>query len=127
MTNTLVKLPPYPMQPYITNGCDERGGFIETPRLTKLMHDACVWNACLAAVAQANTAKGPKIQTEVRHSISKNAWNVCGVTLGATYKIARCPYHITGNNEKVDQMNRTEAFEHATFISDCFNLSNKTK
>ena len=67
--------------------------------------------------------KNPKIQTKVVHSQTKSAWNVVGVSLGAKYKIARIPY-MTDANEVLDARNRTEAFEHAEFISFCFNNSN---
>ena len=36
----------------------------------------------------------PKQKTEVKHSQSKNAWNVVGTGLGEKYKIARVPYEV---------------------------------
>lgn len=64
----------------------------------------------------------PKISTRVVHSKTQSAWNVIGATLGAKLKIARCPYVICGD-DFVDSKNREEAFEHAQFISYCFNNS----
>lgn len=66
--------------------------------------------------------KNPKIKTKVVHSQTKSAWNVIGENLGGKYKIARVPY-VCVENENVTDRNRIEAFEHATFISYCFNLS----
>ena len=36
--------------------------------------------------------KGTKAPWEVKHSVSKTAFNVVGTNLGRKYKIARCPY-----------------------------------
>jgi hypothetical protein len=66
--------------------------------------------------------KNPKIKTKVVHSQTKSAWNIVGETLGGKYKIARVPYLVFENQELSDR-NRLEAFEHATFISYCFNNS----
>lgn len=68
--------------------------------------------------------KNPKIKTRVVHSQTKSAWNVIGENLGDKYKIARVPYLALGNQELSDR-NRIEAFEHATFISYCFNHSDR--
>lgn len=62
------------------------------------------------------------IKKKVVHSESKTAWNVIGTSLGRKYKIARCPYLIT-NNEIIDTIEKSEAFRHAKFISQCFNKS----
>lgn len=65
----------------------------------------------------------PKIKTKVVHSLSKSAWNVIGeYPLGGKYKIARVPY-LCIDNEKITDVNRAEALNHATFISYCFNHS----
>lgn len=65
----------------------------------------------------------PKIQTRVVHSESKNAWNVIGTELGSKYKIARVPYiPVAGSNILSDREKR-EAYEHAIFISTCFNTA----
>ena len=63
-----------------------------------------------------------KIETTVKHSQTKDAWNVIGARLGGKYKVARVPYVVTGN-ESVDEYNKNEALEHATFISDCLNAA----
>lgn len=68
----------------------------------------------------------PKTKTEVRHSQTKAAWNVVGITPGLKYKIARCPY-LVSECEKTTERERKEAFEHAEFISKCFNNMNKTE
>jgi len=64
----------------------------------------------------------PELKTKVVHSQSKSAWNVVGTELARKYKIARVPY-IAINNEEITAKNRIEAFEHALFISHCFNNS----
>lgn len=66
--------------------------------------------------------KDPNIQTRIVHSQSKSAWNVVGKSLGGKYKICRVPYFVT-EDELISSRNRTEAYEHAEFISYCFNLS----
>ena len=66
--------------------------------------------------------KNPKVKTKVVHSQTKSAWNIVGESLGGKYKIARVPYFVLDNQELSDK-NRTEAFEHATFISHYFNHS----
>lgn len=68
--------------------------------------------------------KNPKIKTKVIHSQSKPAWNVVGTKLCGKYKIARVPYVVT-NNDEVNEIEKKEAFEHAEFISYCFNNSEK--
>ena len=66
--------------------------------------------------------KNPNIKTKVVHSETKSAWNVVGNKLGAKYKICRVPYIIT-ENERLNEMNKNEALEHAEYISCCFNNS----
>lgn len=69
--------------------------------------------------------KDPRINTKVVHSLSKSAWNVVSNgNWGAKFKIARCPYIVTGD-ENGDNIRRQEAYEHAEFISYCFNKSMK--
>ena len=68
--------------------------------------------------------KDPKIKTRVVHSQTKSAWNVIGDTLGGKYKIARVPY-LTYDSDEGCQRNRVEAYEHAMFISWCFNHSDE--
>jgi len=67
-----------------------------------------------------NNLKTNKMKTEVKHSESKTAWNVVGCRLGEKYKIARVPYLLIGN-EIIDTQAKSEALNHALFISDCFN------
>ena len=64
----------------------------------------------------------PNLKTKVVHSQSKSAWNVVGTEYGRKYKIARVPYVVV-NNEAVNNENRDEAYQHALFISHCFNNS----
>lgn len=66
----------------------------------------------------------PNIKTTIVHSRTKSAWNVVGTEIGKKYKIARVPYDI-GRCSVVDERNRKEAFEHAEFISYCFNNKDK--
>ena len=66
--------------------------------------------------------KNPKIKTKVIHSETKTAWNVVGISLGAKYKIARVPY-LVAHIEEMNVKWKQEAFEHAEFISGCFNNS----
>jgi hypothetical protein len=66
----------------------------------------------------------PTIKTKVVHSQSKEAWNVIGDSLGNKYKIARVPYLIT-KNEVQDTLAKSEALNHAIFISRCFNKSDE--
>lgn len=67
------------------------------------------------------------IKTEVKHSQSKDAWNVVSLTLGAKYKIARVPYFTDPNSEIATTRNKSEALEHATYISWCFNHEDEIK
>ena len=66
--------------------------------------------------------KNPKIKTRVVHSQTKSAWNIIGAGLGGKYKIARVPY-LVADDQEISDRNRIEAFEHAEFISYCFNHS----
>lgn len=65
----------------------------------------------------------PKIRTRVVHSESKPAWNVVGCELGTKYKIARVPYIEITNNPELALREKNEAYEHAIFISVCFNAA----
>jgi hypothetical protein len=67
-----------------------------------------------------NQPKHPNIKTKVVHSQSKSAWNVIGMSLGAKHKIAIIPYLVTGD-KVTDEKEKSEALEHAEFISFCFN------
>lgn len=64
----------------------------------------------------------PKLKTTVVHSQSKSAWNVIGTRLGGKYKIARVPYYDSGLQTQNDIREKQEAYEHAMFISTCFNV-----
>lgn len=66
--------------------------------------------------------ENPKINTKVVHSKTKAAWNIIGIKLGGKYKIARFPYLLT-ECEKLNDINKREAFNHAEFTSFCFNNS----
>jgi len=66
--------------------------------------------------------KDPNIETGVVHSSSKDAWNVIGKKLGGKYKIARVPYLVV-NDADITERNKSEAFDHAQYISACFNFS----
>ena len=66
----------------------------------------------------------PKIHTRVVHSETLNAWNVVGTIPGLKYKIARIPYEQKETmGRDFNEKEKMEAFEHATFISTCFNLA----
>jgi hypothetical protein len=67
----------------------------------------------------------PKIKTQVKHSESKNAWNIIGTRAGGKYKIARVPYLVIDDSEITNTREKAEALEHAMFISFCFNNSLK--
>lgn len=69
--------------------------------------------------------KDPKIRTKVVHSQTKPAWNVIGAIPGRKYKIARVPYLIVACDAVLSHMEKQEAFEHAEFISYCFNNSSE--
>ena len=58
--------------------------------------------------------------TKVIHSQTKQSWNIIGTNLGGKYKIARVPYLIIGD-ELHDCLEKSEALNHAMFISKCFN------
>lgn len=65
------------------------------------------------------------IKTKVVHSKTKSSWNVVGTELGKKYKIARVPYIKVDENSKATEILKNEAYEHATFISWCFNYADK--
>jgi len=67
-----------------------------------------------------------KNKTKVVHSESKDAWNVIGTLAGGKYKIARVPY-FKCDNELITTDNKSEALNHARFISKCFNNDDKIK
>ncbi len=68
------------------------------------------------------TFKGTPGPWEIKHSESKDAWNVIGTTLGGKYKVARCPYvkHdkvFTPDNFNLFQKEREEAEANAKIIA----------
>ena len=65
----------------------------------------------------------PNIKTKVKHSESKDAWNIIGDSLGDKYKIARVPYQ-KFDDEALATQHKAKALEHALFISYCFNNPN---
>lgn len=67
--------------------------------------------------------ENPNIKTKVKHSESKNAWNIIGTELGKKYKIARLPYLAIEGGEVMTEIEKSEALRHARFISFCFNNS----
>ncbi len=67
----------------------------------------------------------PELKTKVKHSKSKNAWNVIGIGLGSKHKIARIPYLIIEGNVIMSEIEKNEALRHAEFISFCFNNPSK--
>jgi hypothetical protein len=69
--------------------------------------------------------ENPNITTDVKHSESKNVWNIIGSGLGAKYKIARIPYLVIEGAEIMTEIERSNALKHAKFISFCFNNSDK--
>lgn len=66
--------------------------------------------------------RNPNIETKVVHSQTKSAWNIISTRIGDKYKIARIPY-FTSTDEQITEKERLEAFNHAEFISWCFNNS----
>ncbi len=68
--------------------------------------------------------KDPNINTKVTHSLTKAAWNVVGTQLGGKFKICRVPYLNSDiASDSLNEKNRLQAYEHAEFISYCFNHS----
>lgn len=65
--------------------------------------------------------KSPGIQTVVEHSNSKTAWYVKGITMGKKHHIARVSYVVVQDNVQLSNREKEEAYQHATFISHCFN------
>lgn len=68
--------------------------------------------------------ENPNIKTMVVHSRSESVWNVINAGLYGKHKIAEFPY-VCCDNEDIASQNRAEAFEHANFISFCFNRSSE--
>jgi len=59
----------------------------------------------------------------VKHSESKNAWNVIGTQLAGKYKIARFPYlHKELNSEEFNMKEKYESFANAIAASKAPNM-----
>ena len=71
--------------------------------------------------------ENPKIDVKIKHSESKNAWNIIGTMPGSKYKIAKVPYYQTENkdSEAFNTMQKAEALKHAEWIRFCFNNSDR--
>ncbi len=67
----------------------------------------------------------PNIKVEIKHSQSKDAWNIIGAQLGGKYKIARVPYIKIEGSKFLTKREKLEALRHAEFIAFCFNNSDK--
>ena len=67
----------------------------------------------------------PKIEVKIKHSESKDAWNIIGAVPGGKYKIARVPYYQTKDkdSEPFNTRQKAEALKHAEFIRFCLNNS----
>tara|TARA_R110000822_G_scaffold25937_9_gene78474 strand:+ start:1158 stop:1352 length:195 start_codon:yes stop_codon:yes gene_type:complete len=57
----------------------------------------------------------------VKHSKSKNAWNVVNRGLGEKYKIARFPYLVIPDADEMNEYVKNEAFELANIAADAIN------
>ena len=63
-------------------------------------------------------------KVEIKHSESKDAWNVIGTNVGSRYKIARIPYLVLKDVDYKDMTNtreKAEALKIAEFIVQSFN------
>lgn len=60
--------------------------------------------------------KGTNGPWNIKHSISKPAWNVVGKELGGRYKIARLPYLVT-NDPEIDIKENQEQYTNAKLIA----------
>lgn len=69
--------------------------------------------------------ENPNIKTKVKHSESKNAWNVVITGIGKKYKIARLPYLVIEGDCVMTDIEKSTALRQANFISFCFNNSDK--
>ncbi|PHR23563.1 MAG: hypothetical protein COA36_16665 [Desulfotalea sp.] len=69
--------------------------------------------------------ENPNTNTKVKHSESKNAWNIVAEGLGVKYKIARVPYLVIEDCEIMNEIEKSIALKHANYISYCFNNSSK--
>jgi len=61
--------------------------------------------------------KGTKGEWKVKHSESKNAFNVVGTALGGNYKIARCPYFVDNRLVEFSVRDKKECEANAKLIA----------
>jgi hypothetical protein len=65
--------------------------------------------------------KNPRIDTEIKHSVRKTAWNVNNTVLGGKRRIAVVPYIQLPDDDVFNTKMKSEALEIALFISHSFN------
>lgn len=61
--------------------------------------------------------KGTKGEWNIKHSESKDAFNVVGTIVGGKYKIARCPYFVDITLPEFSARNRSECEANAKLIA----------
>ena len=61
--------------------------------------------------------KGTKGKWEIKHSESKDAFNICGTLVGGKYKIARIPYLVTKSSIKLTEKDKKNAQYDAQLIA----------
>lgn len=63
---------------------------------------------------EGNHTPGP---WKVKHSVTKDAFNVVGTIIGCNYKISRCPYTRVSNYPELSERTKKEAEANAKLIS----------
>lgn len=61
--------------------------------------------------------KGTKGKWEIKHSFSKDAFNIIGTVLGGKYKVARVPYLVDEDFPEISDRNKNEAHADAKLIA----------
>lgn len=61
--------------------------------------------------------KGTKGKWEIKHSETKDAFNICGTLVGDKYKIARISYLVTKSSMKLTEKDKTQAKYDAQLIA----------
>ena len=61
--------------------------------------------------------KGTKGKWEIKHSETKDAFNICGTLVGDKYKIARISYLVTKSSMKLTEQDKTQAKYDAQLIA----------
>lgn len=61
--------------------------------------------------------KGTKGKWEIKHSETKDAFNICGTLVGDKYKIARIPYLVTKSSMKLTEQDKAQAKYDAQLIA----------